>query len=122
MNRYKALDHNQNTIVTVIARNTDKARQCVEAHLTGTDGNRRRRYFESWQRNHQALLEPNTQTVTNLFEIEIPDDLETEQEARFDLAILQAREEALQYTTPCQWTLISDDESTVTIEREYRNS
>lgn len=112
---YKALDHTQNYIITVIASNPTKARAEVSRQLAKNSG--RRPYSDSWMKNDQALLDTSVNQVIDYFEVDIPEDLETDSEARFDLAVLQARDTSYMYAIPCQWQAIADDGNTVQIER-----
>jgi len=49
---------------------------------------------------------------------DVPSDCETDAEARFDLAVLQARERMTTYAIPCQWRLVWDNGEQVRIVRE----
>lgn len=52
-----------------------------------------------------------------VYKVDIPSDCEDDPERRFDLAVLQAREEASDWVMPANWSLVEDDGENVTVER-----
>jgi hypothetical protein len=54
------------------------------------------------------------------YTVNIPSDCENNPSIRFDLAVMQARENARLYVTPCNWKLISDTGEDVKICRIRR--
>ena len=112
---YKALDHNQNYITTVIASDTTRARAEVSRQLAKNRG--RQPYLKSWVANDQALLDTSVNQVIDYIEIDLPDDVTDNADERATLAINQARDHSFIYAMPCQWQIIADDGNTVQIER-----
>lgn len=51
------------------------------------------------------------------FKIDIPDDCESDPDRRFELAILQVREQQKDFVIPCDWEKISDTGNVVKIRR-----
>jgi hypothetical protein len=49
--------------------------------------------------------------------IDLPEDC-CDQESRADLAIMIAREQAMLYVIPCEWSILWDDGNTVRVRRK----
>ena len=56
--------------------------------------------------------------VRNYYTVDIPSDCETDEERRFELAILGARERANLFVIPCQWRKVWDNGERIRIVRE----
>lgn len=54
------------------------------------------------------------------YNIEIPPDCSSDPEERFNLAILQAKEQAKLFIVPCDWTKVRDDGNIVRVCRKSR--
>lgn len=63
----------------------------------------------------------NKRYTYDYYVIDVPSDIALSPDERFDLAILQAREQARLYVMPCNWRLISDNGEQVKVCRERYN-
>lgn len=52
------------------------------------------------------------------YNVEIPSDCTEDEEERFDLAIMEAKERARLWVMPCNWRLVSDNGEVVRVVRE----
>lgn len=66
---------------------------------------------------HNGVDDHGRATIEEYFTIDIPSDCEEDPERRFDLAVLNAREEAETYVMPCSWVLLWDTGEEVTVKR-----
>lgn len=58
--------------------------------------------------------------VWEKYEIDVPSDLFLDSNERWDCAYMEAHEKCEFYIVPCEWEMISDDGTVVTLLRKYR--